>query len=1027
MRPIKLSLKAIGPFKNKVEIDFSTIGAHELFLIHGKTGSGKTTLFDAICFALYGTVPSGREGCLISDFAEKMDRPFVEFEFELGTERYRAFRQFEYQIPLKTKEGTKRSPEKLEFCRVHDDGTTETLATKKKLMLEVIQERLGLDVNQFKQVVLLPQGEFRQLLLANSSDREKLLERLFDSSFYDGIQNWFEEEAKQFATDNKSVQEKRQTYLDQALDKIPEERRPTEDAVFGVATIDEEVGIFKERIKGESATVKKLTEAAELKLKELETGRQLVNDLTELVLKKAEKVHLEERKGEIERLSSELKQAREASPLIPELDELERRNLNITKLQKSVVEIEGKYQIAVLRKAKADLGMEQIPELEKSAKALGKIKDQLVALRQTVETIGERYEEQAEITDILEEANEQHVACAERLAEISVKLQYQKESAEKLKATEVDSEALRNRLAKLESALTAQKNIKELSLQFEKLKAAFGDADSKRTIADETLAALKERRERNLAGELAKGLLDGESCPVCGGLEHPHPAGLVDEGATTDAIKAAEKSLQRAETSCNETRSAVEKAETTRGIEADNLAELEKDLGENASDQIVAGIKKQLKAESERKKKLQQIDADIQSLEAEQIPQLKEQLAKHAAGKESAETALKKITAELNKLNDQFAEQCVPSIEKQLTEDEVSVDDIDELSKTVAEEAIEITERVAAIKEELADGNELLAGAKSTLDAAKTEISKAQDNLKLLDEEVAGKIKKSIFETKEAVKEAARSPKWIGDSEESIKEYENRGSSVRAVIEALVKRIANREPPDIEALEEVCDEHRTVAGDATEALHDLEHDAKFLKGLSDSIKALEKEFEDIAAKMKVLGRIEQQVRGKGQPKISLKRFFLSHRLEEVLIQASSRLRVLSDGQFELKRDRDVADARSGAGLDLLVSDSFTGTERPVSSLSGGQMFLASLSMALGLADVVQARSGGIRLDTLFIDEGFGSLDDETLQTALKVLNELRKGRMVGVISHVNELRRQIGNRIEVLPANVGSKISMQIA
>jgi len=223
------------------------------------------------------------------------------------------------------------------------------------------------------------------------------------------------------------------------------------------------------------------------------------------------------------------------------------------------------------------------------------------------------------------------------------------------------------------------------------------------------------------------------------------------------------------------------------------------------------------------------------------------------------------------------------------------------------------------------------------------------------------------------------------------------------------------------------DEHKQKADEATETLHRLKHTRSALAGLATELRDLEKEFEDISAKMKVLGRIEEQVRGKGQPKISLKRYFLAHRLEEVLIQASSRLRVLSDGRFDLKRDTEVSDARSGAGLDLLVMDSFTGTERPVNSLSGGQMFLASLSMALGLADVVQARSGGVRLDTLLVDEGFGSLDDETLQTALKVLNELREGRMVGVISHVNELKRQIGNRIEVMSADAGSKVSMQVA
>jgi DNA repair protein SbcC/Rad50 len=197
--------------------------------------------------------------------------------------------------------------------------------------------------------------------------------------------------------------------------------------------------------------------------------------------------------------------------------------------------------------------------------------------------------------------------------------------------------------------------------------------------------------------------------------------------------------------------------------------------------------------------------------------------------------------------------------------------------------------------------------------------------------------------------------------------------------------------------------------------------------LGQKIQKLNQDSGGILDELKLWGRLDRQLRGQDQPKISLKRFFLAQRLEDVLRQASRRMQILSSGRFTLKRSQTTVRTKAAqTGLDLLVEDSYTGTERTVNSLSGGQLFLASLSMALGLADVVQARSGAIRLDTLFIDEGFGSLDDETLQLAMKVLNDLREGRMVGVISHVAELKRQIDTRIEVTEAETGSKVTLTV-
>jgi len=1027
MRPIKLTLQAIGPFKQKVEIDFALIGNHELFLIHGKTGSGKTTLFDAICYALYGTVPSGREGCLKSDYAEETDKPYVEFEFELGTDRYRALRQLSHMRQKKNGEGLIGVPERLEFARVLLDGTTETLATKKKAMLEAVQEQLGLDVNQFSQVVLLPQGEFRKLLLANSSDRETLLEKLFDSSFYDGIQQWFEEEARTYAAANRTLHDKRQTYLDQALEYIDDERRPAEGAVFGVDTIDEEVGFLASRVKADKAVTKALSDAAVKKLQELEAARRLDKDIRDLDARLNAQKELEGQAGFFKELQFELGLAREAAALIPEMDEVARRTSQIGKFDADLKTATEVKAAAVKRNNEAKEDSGQVPELEKSARALAEIRDQLKMLRHTVETIGELYGKQEGFSEEIADAEEQRKTCSEQLEKLESTLKAGKGHREELKASEVDVESLRDRLKRLTDALSAGTVIKDQEAVLVGLSQKLEKAKATCSVADETLQALRERRERNLAGELAQVLEDGAACPVCGSPEHPTPAEVVDESATLDAIKNAETTLRRDEKAHQESRSAVEKANAALGIEKERLSDIEGQLDGVASGKEVERINGQIAAENERRKALDKIESEIQSLESDQLPNVKVQLATQNEKKKAATEAQKKLSKEIEKYERQFEEQCVPAIEERLTADEIGLDEVDALLGDIEIDAEENSEKTESIKTEMAEANEVLAGAVSSVEAAESVLKASREELDQIAAGLEGKVLGSSFESVDGVRKAARTPERIEESEQALLVYSEKVSSIKGVIKSLQDRIEGRERPDLEVLEGLYDEHKQKADEATETLHRLKHTRSALAGLATELRDLEKEFEDISAKMKVLGRIEEQVRGKGQPKISLKRYFLAHRLEEVLIQASSRLRVLSDGRFDLKRDTEVSDARSGAGLDLLVMDSFTGTERPVNSLSGGQMFLASLSMALGLADVVQARSGGVRLDTLLVDEGFGSLDDETLQTALKVLNELREGRMVGVISHVNELKRQIGNRIEVMSADAGSKVSMQVA
>ncbi|HAS83288.1 MAG TPA: hypothetical protein DCS43_11605 [Verrucomicrobia bacterium] len=1024
MRPLRLSLQAIGPFNGLVDIDFEKIGANELFLIHGKTGSGKTTLFDAICYALYSKVPSGREGSLKSDFAKETDKPFVEFTFALKDVRYVAYRQWAYKVPLKTKDGTKGCPESCTFSKINADGSIETLASSKSQMNVLVQERLGLDVNQFSQVVLLPQGEFRQLLLASSQDREVLMEKLFDASLYDGVQAWFDAEMKRFEGEGRDATARRKTYLEQVYGMIPEDRRPGDDAVFGVQAVDGEIGILRAQIETAGSDVAALMTAADASRSTLEAARQLSKDLGELARRAAEEAKLKDEQARIEPLGTSLRLARIAASLLPEQTELDRKESAVAGSRKRLADTTLAYEVANARKRGADEQVKLLPDLEMSVSMLATVDGQAKELRNTLQTMTGLQTRLAVVTKDMAESFRQQQAVEKGLAELTSRLGLDRGARDKLQASEVDLASLCSRLEKLQKGVATAGRIAKQTQFLVALKASSAGLESRKAAAAEALAALRERWNRNAAGVLAQGLQDGDACPVCGSPEHPRPARLADATATQDAIEAAELGLEQTTSAAGEAAIAVEKAATVLDSETATLRDLEQELGEAVCEAAVASTTRQMDAERARQNALKKLDEGIYELETKRIPKGNAMLAGIKAKIASLTTELDQLGIQIAEQKAVFTRQLQPPIADRLAGRDVSPDSIEELIKDAAKEASVLVLRMEGIKREHNEAGTELAGLESGRRAIGAALEQAELELKQRQHEMIAKLQASPFGDVEGLKKAYQPHAWIEATEARIKQHQEAGASVRAIIAELEKRVDKREDPDMEALEQRDAEHQSKLKEATAALHRLQHTEGALSKLAVEIRAMDAQFQRVEARMRVLGRLAEQVGGKGQPRISLKRFFLAQRLEEVLIQASNRLRVLSEGRFELLLDKKAADGRIGAGLDLRVGDGFTGTDRPVNTLSGGQMFLASLSMALGLADVVQARSGGIRLDTLFVDEGFGSLDDETLQVALKVLNELRKGRMVGVISHVEELKRQIEKKIEVQGSGAGSTLKM---
>lgn len=1022
MRPLSLTMQAIGPFKSKTSIDFGAIGDHELFLIHGATGRGKSFIFDSICYALYGATPSKRESHFKSDHAEPGTEPFVEFSFTLGEDRYRIRRQPVYTRPKARGEGETEQKESVELIHIDSAGGEKTLESTIRNVKTKIEELLGLDMGQFSQVVLLPQGEFRKLLLAESAEREVLLEKLFDSSWYENVQSRIGALKKEKTSRNDALIQRREDRATQARSTIPQDLRPDESTPLSVESLEAVVEQLNTQMQKLEPEIKVLSSAYEKAVKDCESAKTLKENLESFSQLKEADRKLQEEADNINKLESELKLARTAQNLLPLIKELNEIDQEIKNLDDKIKVKDDHLKSAERDFETARQAHELIPSYKERLKTLRHHESGLKKLVEVLKTF------QA-ADDAIEGSEEKEKAASEALKETRNKLKELEEDKKKaanelkkLKEKKVDITACQNQLKTIQQLAGLNKESADTTKKIDKLHKSIEEKKKEHKQAEAAFKALKERRERNLAGELAQDLKSGEACPVCGSKEHPEPAKLFDEEATRDALADAEykveqisKDLQtlERESSAN-ARLLKDKKET--------ITSIEKEAGDLPS---AEELNKTMKDEKSRLDKVKELDGQLEILREQKIPDRQRDQSELVAAQSEAKTNLKNAHKDKEKAEKAFGEAMTEELEAYFEEDEISVDTAAAVAGSIPGRIEEFEEKIEAAENRHTKVKEQVAELKTELKGLKDNKQSSSDKQEKKTAQLQQKIESSPFKNKEEVHVAVRDDEWMTGTENSIDDFEKRKTEVASQLKAMASKVENKTMPDVEALKKAQASAKQQANEKQAVSEGLKHTVKSINEHAQKITNIDRQSAGVLKELELLGRLSDQLNGKSAPKISLKRFFLSQRLDEVVILATHRLLVMSNGRFELKRTDSGRTAAAQAGLDLCVVDNFTGTERPVNSLSGGQMFLASISMALGLADVVQARSGGIRLDTLFVDEGFGSLDDETLHVALEVLNELREGRMVGVISHVSELKRQIEKKIEVLPAHdAGSAIKM---
>jgi exonuclease SbcC len=960
LRPLLLTMKAFGPYAGTQEVDFSALGGEEIFLITGDTGAGKTTLFDAISFALYGSASGeGRQShSFKSHFAKEEETCSVTLRFLLGDKIYQVFRAPKQRVPKR--DGTFREiGEKAELTLPNGDILSGSRTVDAKII-----ELLGLDHRQFKQTVMLAQGEFARLIEANSTEKQEIFSRIFDTAAFAAL-------AAKLASEEGELrrllegQQQSVGRIIRELVRLGHTSLDTQDAPFQPwevisKTVQDAVELDKARaqqLAGDIAALEQERLAMDLPGKKaINQKLSRLDQLTEVL------AGLEEQAPAMERRSALLKELRKARELTAQEGALNHTREIVREAKERIAALEAEMQRQQPLYLQAQEAALQAPALAAQAEEARRKADELARREEKALLHLQRRQELQKTQQRLNKVQEELL-----LADLAQQWQQRQE-----------------KMQELEELL---QSLQEL----ERLTQAVGQADELRKQATQKADALLRAFLEGQAVLLALELEQGKPCPVCGSEHHPVPARSEQtppdqarvEQARQEAAQA-EKCLGQAQRKVAALTDRVTFQAKAMGLEPQRA----KDDAQKQLQELTALQREEEKAHPKWKEVAgSNLIARREELEAEAAA-LREKVAAHQAVLEA------ESEEDPADLAEEKAIQLTLAQEKKILYDNL----MEELSRTKGE-----LERLQAAEKAAREG--WLAAAKRL-------------------EELEAAFRQGLQEGNFASYEeyAALLPQIprIEALEEEAQKFAAALSATQAQVEQLREETAGAKCWDIASLEE----RWNYLGE--EITQKREEKARLAMTISGSLSCLEeleklhKRTRSLSERYGIVHELSRLAKGNRAPYISFERYILVSYFEEIIQLANIYLARMTDSRFRLRRK--TAKSRT-AGLDLDVLDQRTGTCRDVSTLSGGESFKASLALALGLSDVVQIHAGGVNLGAIFIDEGFGSLDDRSRESAVSTLLSLRQqGRMVGIISHVKELRSYIPARLEVLASPRGSRL-----
>lgn len=921
MRPLQLTLSAFGSYAKETKIDFSKLGSKGLFAITGDTGAGKTTIFDGIMFALFGELSGDyRNGSMLrSQYADNKTVTYVELTFEYRDKVYYIKRTPSYTIPSE-KEGEESKKKASADLYEKVNGINKCIVSNPTNVTKKVEELLGVNRNQFKQIAMIAQGDFLKLLLADTSTRKEIFRKIFNTGRYESLQKELNEQAKSIGYEFGNSDRNIKIYI-QGI-KLPEEgpiKNQLDDAV-ATNRYEEIIGLLEQLNASDNELNNKLKE-------EINNLNQQITDLTSSV-----------------KLAKSYQDAKKQLPL---------KEADKTNIDKCLAEARNAKQNADARK----------PESEEIGK-------KITLLTNSLNDYDELASKNSRLSDIRENQRQDHEinlpAANLKISSLENEIEQLKKELEGLSSAGENKVKLENAAQKLSEKRTKLVNLfreieafDNMQVVFEQLKKEFLKAQNKSTDADLNASKLRALFLAEQAGLMAKDLSEGAPCPVCGSTHHEKLAELSENAPSENEVKEAEEAAREAQAQAN---SASEKANSKKG----------------------------------------EVSTKKQALEA---------LNNELFG--DTDFSKQRVTDEGLKVTNEIA-----SLNEKIENEEGKIIRKDELNKIIPEKERELP----GLRTNVEKISNRIAGYAASITNLEIEISDLKKKLKYNDKQSAMVIINNTKAAKKLIDEA------IETCTENFNKFDRQLVGLNAEISTLKKQLENDPKVDIdkteititslkEQLEKANTEQDTVVGRLEKNTQSKE-----------KIKAEWEQFGKLENQLKMVNSLSDTMNGtlNKKARIELETYVQMRYFDAILHRANLQLSRLSNNQYELVRSKSWKGA-SKCGLDLNVIDHYSGSERPVQSLSGGESFKASLALALGLSDQIQHTAGGIKLDTMFVDEGFGSLDEESLRVAKQTLINLgNSDKLVGIISHVDVLK-DLDKRIVVTKKqDEGSKAVVEV-
>ena len=1056
MRPVKLIISAFGPYAGEEPpIDFTLFEDRGLFLISGDTGAGKTTIFDAICFALYGETSGTYKNTrnLRSEYAGETTESFVDFYFEHQGRDYHVWRRPEYQRKKHRGSGTTLIRENAVLYSGDD-----TPIEGKTQVNDAVKELLHIDVRQFKEIAMIPQGEFWELLNAKTEERTKILRTIFQTGGYNNIEYRLKERMDMALKEKGKTGDSILLYFndvtadpeDQLSEKLDELKEKAGET-GSVWNLDELKGVLEsiissdtERLKREEKAAKEAEERygkARDRLATANTNNGFIARLQKLMeeeeelKEKAEKIREKEQS-----LSLKKRSTRNVHPSYMAWKEKEEAVRSL-KEEGEKKRAEEKDALMEAENAGTALKMEKEkePEAERLQKLIDKINDE-----------EEKYRERDELEREIDALKEKAELKSAKDRELKQKEEGSKERIKSLREREKELKAAPEELAKvcalLEKHLDLKKSIEEIIderiPEREKKKKELEEGQGAYLKAfDAYKEANRERMEAERilddcrAGILARSLKEGEACPVCGSLHHPEPAGIPEKAMDEEEFKALKEREELLQKEKSEKNTRAEKAKSALEQYEDGLMKDMKACLENP----VLGLDTGKKTVEELEELIETAEGTIEE-KTEELENRRKGLEKDneellVTGRE-LEKALKD-EEQLTKDRGKYEREKLDT-EKTLSERRGVFETFSGLSFESREKAEEERKKAEKKRREILDSREkaerrkkeadtLLASLQSALEILEKSRSAEEEEEKRRREIFEKNLRGNGFSSPEDMLKIVMKESEIEEEEREIRDYKQRVLTNENMLKEAKKDAKDLVRVDVEALEKECALLQQRATDMQLGCNRVKNRLENNRDKLEKIRSREKGLNEASKKSLLYSRLYELVKGTtGKGKITLEQYIQAAGFDGIIAAANRRLLPMSDGQYELFRQEDGLGKKSNTFLELEVLDNFTGRRRPVGNLSGGESFKASLSLALGLSDTVSSNLGGIKMDALFVDEGFGTLDRRSIEGAMEALKSLSgKGKLVGLISHREELIENIPLQINVKKTREGSHFSVE--